>query len=80
VALVRWPKADHTLLVEESVTAIVQVNGKVRERLEVPPAIGGDELEKLAMESPAVVRALEGKTVVNMVVRAPKVVSVQVTD
>jgi leucyl-tRNA synthetase len=80
VALVRWPKADHTLLVEESVTAIVQVNGKVRERLEVPPAIGGDELEKLAMESPAVVRALEGKTVVNMVVRAPKVVSIQVTD
>jgi hypothetical protein len=32
------------------------------------------------MESPAVVRALEGKTVVNMVVRAPKVVSIQVTD
>jgi leucyl-tRNA synthetase len=80
VALVRWPKADHTLLVEESVTAIVQVNGKVRERLEVPPAIGGDELEKLAMESPAVVRALEGKTVVNVVVRAPKVVSIQVAD
>jgi leucyl-tRNA synthetase len=80
VALVRWPEADHTLLVEESVTAIVQVNGKVRERLEVPPAIGGDELEKLAMESPAVVRALEGKTVVNVVVRAPKVVSIQVAD
>jgi leucyl-tRNA synthetase len=80
VALVRWPKADHTLLVEESVTAIVQVNGKVRDRLEVAPTIGGDELEKLAMESPAVVRALEGKTVVNVVVRAPKVVSIQVTE
>ena len=58
----------------------MQVKGKVRERLEVPPAIGGDELEKLAMESPAVVRALEGKTVANVVVRAPKVVSIQVTD
>jgi len=56
------------------------VNGKVRDRLEVAPTIGGDELEKLAMESPAVVRALEGKTVVNVVVRAPKVVSIQVTE
>jgi leucyl-tRNA synthetase len=80
VALVRWPEADHTLLVEESVTAIVQVNGKVRERLEVAPAIGGDDLEKLAMESPSIMRALEGKTVVNVVVRAPKVVSIQVSD
>jgi leucyl-tRNA synthetase len=56
------------------------VNGKVRERLEVSPSIGGDDLEKLARESPSIMRALEGKTVVNVVVRAPKVVSFQVTD
>jgi leucyl-tRNA synthetase len=78
--LVRWPEADHTLLVEESVTAIVQVNGKVRERLEVSPTIGGDDLEKLAMAAPSIIRALAGKTVVNMVVRAPKVVSIQLAD
>ena len=64
----------------QGMTAIVQVNGKVRERLEVPPTIGGDDLEKLAMESPSITRALEGKTVVNVVVRAPKVVSIQVSD
>jgi leucyl-tRNA synthetase len=77
VALQRWPEPDPTLLVEDSVTAIVQVDGKVRERLDVAPTIGGDELEKLAMESEAVRRALQGKNIVNVIVRAPKVVSIQ---
>jgi len=77
VALQRWPKPDHTLLVEDSVVAIVQIDGKVRDRLEVSPMIAGDALEKLAMESPTVVRALEGKTIAQVVVRAPKVVSIQ---
>jgi len=80
VALQRWPEADGTLLIEESVTAIVQVDGKVRERLEVSPSIGGEELEKLALESAAITRALDGKTVVNVVVRAPKVVSIQTSS
>ena len=77
VALQKWPEADHSLLVEESVTAIVQIDGKVRQRLEVAPSIARDELEKLALESEAVSRALEGKTIVQVVVRAPKVVSIQ---
>jgi leucyl-tRNA synthetase len=77
VALQRWPEADHTLLVEESVTAIVQVDGKLRDRLEVPPMIGSDELEALAKELPGVMRSLEGKTIVKVIVRAPKVVSIQ---
>jgi len=72
VALQRWPEADHTLLVEESVTAIVQVDGKLRDRLEVPPMIGSDELEALAKELPGVMRSLEGKTIVKVIVRAPK--------
>ena len=52
-----WRKADPTLLVEESVTAIVQVDGKVRDRLEVSPKISADELEALARASAAVSRA-----------------------
>ena len=80
VALQRWPDADHTLLVEESVTAIVQIDGKLRERFEVSPGITADELEALALASPAVVRSLEGKTVVKVIVRAPKVVSIQTTS
>jgi leucyl-tRNA synthetase len=80
VALQRWPAADYTLLVEESVTAIVQIDGKLRDRLEVSPNIGGEELEALAMVTPAVKRSLEGKTIVKVIVRAPKVVSIQTTS
>lgn len=80
VALQRWPDADHTLLVEDSVTAIVQIDGKLRERVEVSPMIGGDELKALAMETPGVKRSLEGKTIVKVIVRAPKVVSIQTTS
>ena len=76
VALQRWPKADHTLLVQDSVVAIVQINGKVRERLEVSPTISSEELEQLALSSPAIAAAMEGKKVANIVVRPPKVVSI----
>jgi leucyl-tRNA synthetase len=80
VALSRWPSADHTLLVQESVTAIVQVDGKLRDRLEVSPVIDPDELEALAKEAPGVKRSLEGKTIVKVIVRAPKVVSIQTSS
>jgi leucyl-tRNA synthetase len=76
VALARWRKADPTLLVEESVTAVVQVNGKVRDRLEVSPKISADDLESLARGSAAVIRSVGDKEIVNVVVRAPRVVSI----
>ena len=80
VALQIWPDADQSLLVEDSVTAIIQINGKVRDRVDVSPNISADELEKLALGTEAIQRALSGKTVVNVVVRAPKVVAINVTD
>jgi leucyl-tRNA synthetase len=80
VALQIWPDADQSLLVEDSVTAIIQINGKVRDRVDVSPNISADELEKLALGTDAIQRALSGKTVVNVVVRAPKVVAINITD
>ena len=77
VALALLPEADPSLLVEDSVVAIVQVDGKVRERLTVSPSIEEGELEKLARESEAIRRALEGREVLSVVVRVPKVVSFQ---
>ncbi len=54
-------------------TAVVQVNGKVRDRLEVSPKIDrGDELEQLARASAAVQRAIGDREIVNVIVRAPK--------
>ena len=76
VALHGWRKPDPTLLVDQSVTAIVQVDGKVRDRIEVSPKIGADELEQLARDSAAVGRALAGRQVVNVIVRAPRLVNI----
>ncbi len=76
VALAGWRKADATLLVEDSVTAIVQVDGKVRDRLEVSPKISTDELEKLARASAGVIRAIGDREIVNVIVRAPRVVNI----
>jgi leucyl-tRNA synthetase len=71
-----WPTVDESLLVEESVTAIVQVQGKLRARLEVSPDISDADLEAAAMAHEAVQRSLEGKQVRKVIVRAPKLVNV----
>lgn len=75
VGLVPWRAADPTLLVEESVTAVVQIDGKVRGTLTVPARISADELEALARADEKVQRSLAGREIVRAVVRAPKVVS-----
>jgi leucyl-tRNA synthetase len=62
--------------VVEQVTAVLQVAGKVRDRIEVPPSIGDDELRALALASEAVQRALDGREVRTVVVRAPRLVNV----
>jgi leucyl-tRNA synthetase len=76
VATAAWPVVDEALLVQDSVTAIVQVQGKLRAKLEVSPDVSEADLEALAMADPAVQRALEGKTVRKVIVRAPKLVNV----
>ena len=58
VARATWPVADQALLTQEKVTCVVQVNGKVRDKLEVSPQIGEDELRELALVAPGVVRTL----------------------
>ena len=76
VANAHWPRIDETLLIAEAVTCVVQVQGKVRARLLVPPGIGEDELQALALADEAVARALNGRPVAKVIVRAPKLVSI----
>jgi leucyl-tRNA synthetase len=71
-----WPTVDPALLVEDTVTCVVQVAGKVRDRLEVPPTISEDELSELALTSEVVLRALDGRPVRKVIVRAPKLVNI----
>ncbi|MEU7837667.1 leucine--tRNA ligase [Nonomuraea sp. NPDC049129] len=70
-----WPTADPALLVQESVTCVVQVAGKVRERLEVSPDISEADLKALALGSEKVRSYLTGEPR-KVIVRAPKLVNI----
>jgi leucyl-tRNA synthetase len=76
VAMVGWPAADPELLVQETVTCVVQVNGKVRDRLQVPPGISEDDLRALAIAAPGVSRSLAGRGVRAVIVRPPGLVNI----
>ncbi|MGO4493467.1 leucine--tRNA ligase, partial [Arthrobacter sp. 2YAF22_2] len=76
VANAGWPTHDESLLVQDTVTAVVQVQGKVRDRLEVSPGISEDELRELALASDNVQRALDGRGIRTVIVRAPKLVNI----
>ncbi|SEN26137.1 leucine--tRNA ligase [Actinacidiphila rubida] len=71
-----FPVADPALVQDEAVVCVVQVKGKVKARLEVPPAISDAELEAAALADPSVVAALGGATVRKVIVRAPKLVNI----
>jgi leucyl-tRNA synthetase len=71
-----FPQADPAQLVAETVTCVVQVAGKVRDRLQVRPSASEDELRELALASEGVQRALDGRGVRTVVVRAPKLVNI----
>jgi len=75
VGLVTWRSADPALLVEDTVTAVVQVAGKVRAQLEVPARIGEADLEALARADERVIRSIGDREIVRVIVRAPKIVS-----
>ncbi len=76
IALAGWPIFDPKLLVEDAVTAILQINGKIKDRIEVPPTITDAELQALALANPGVIAGLVGATVKNVIVRAPKLVNI----
>jgi leucyl-tRNA synthetase len=76
VARAGWPTVDEALLVEDSVTAIVQIQGKLRAKLEVSPDISETDLEAAALADEWVQKSLEGKTIRKVIVRAPKLVNI----
>ncbi|WP_028661154.1 leucine--tRNA ligase [Nocardioides insulae] len=78
VARAGWPSVDPALLVEDAVTAVVQIKGKVKARLEVSPSVSAADLEQLALADPAVQRALDGAQIRKVIVREPKLVNIVV--
>jgi leucyl-tRNA synthetase len=73
-----WPQADPALLVSDTVTLVVQVNGKLRDRVEAPAEASKDELLRLARESEKVARHLDGQEIVKEIVVPGKLVNLVV--
>ncbi len=71
-----WPEVDAAHLVEERVTCVLQVDGKVRDRVNVPVNVTAEELRTLALSSDSVRLALGGRSIRDVVVRAPRVANV----
>ena len=76
VALAGWPAVDPKLLEEDAVTAILQINGKIKDRIEVAPDISDADLEKLAMANPEIAAAIAGQKINKIITRAPKLVNI----
>ncbi len=71
-----WPVWDETIAQEETMTLVIQVNGKLRDKIAVSVGIGEEEARALALQSKAVQRHLQGKTVRKVIFAANKLVNV----
>jgi leucyl-tRNA synthetase len=74
----KWPDWDEKLITVEHVTLVIQVNGKLRDRFEVPAAISEEAARKLALESPKVKVHTEGKQIANVIYVPGKLVNLVV--
>jgi leucyl-tRNA synthetase len=76
----RWPEVDESALTRDTIEMVVQVNGKVRAKMEVPAAADKDTIEALARSQPNVNRFLEGLGVRKVIVVPGKLVNIVVTS
>jgi leucyl-tRNA synthetase len=76
IATAGWPVVDEKLLVADAVEAVIQINGKIKERIEVPPNITDVEIEALALAHPTIAAELNGATPKKVIARAPKIVNI----
>jgi leucyl-tRNA synthetase len=76
VHLSAWPVADPAMLVETTVTMVVQVNGKLKARLAVDPSITEGDAAALALAAPDVIDAMKGATPARVVARPPRLVNI----
>ena len=75
IANAGWPKIDQSLIGADNVIAILQINGKIKDRIEVSPNISNAELEKLARENAEIKAALIGQDVKKVITVSPKLVN-----
>ncbi|RJQ51768.1 MAG: leucine--tRNA ligase [Actinobacteria bacterium] len=73
-----WPSYDPRMIQAETVTLVVQVNGKVRDRVEIPAGAGEDEIKKIALDSDRVKQFTQGKQIAKVITVPGKLVNVVV--
>ena len=73
-----WPKWNDDLAKASSITLIVQINGKVKDKIEADEALSQDELKELALSSTKIKELTEGKTIVKTIVVPKKLVNIVV--
>jgi leucyl-tRNA synthetase len=76
IATAGWPVVDEKLLVADAVEAVIQINGKIKERIEVAPTITDAEIEALALAHPTIAAELNGAKPKKVIARAPKLVNI----
>jgi leucyl-tRNA synthetase len=76
IATAGWPVVDPALLVADEVEAVIQINGKIKGRLNVSPTISDSDFEAAALAHPDIVAELAGATPKKVIARAPKLVNI----
>ncbi|MBR2525577.1 leucine--tRNA ligase [bacterium] len=72
----KWCEWDENLAKSSSITLVVQINGKVRDKIEVDEGLDQEELKKIALESPKARESINGKTIVKVIVVPKKLVNI----
>jgi leucyl-tRNA synthetase len=76
IATAGWPVVDPALLVADEVEAVIQINGKIKDRMTVSPSISDADFEAAALALPSIVAELAGATPKKVIARAPKLVNI----
>ena len=76
IATAGWPVVDPALLVADEVEAVIQINGKIKDRMKVSPSISDVDFEAAALALPSIVVELAGATPKKVIARAPKLVNI----
>ena len=73
-----WPTYDEAILADERATMVIQVNGKVRDTVEVPVTTSAEEMEAIALEREKVIALLEGRVPAKVITVPPRLVNLVV--
>ena len=72
----KWPTLDDSMLINDTIILPIQVNGKRRDEIEVNIYLAKDEIEKIVLERPSILRILDGNTPKKIIVVPGKIVNV----